>query len=46
MRSCDAPCFHLGLINPTDLVNQVKRFDFGQILVNLGHHLENLANNH
>jgi hypothetical protein len=26
--------------------SKVKHVDFGQTLVNLGHHLENLANNH
>jgi hypothetical protein len=29
-----------------DLVNRIKHVDFGQTLVNLGHHLENLVNNH
>jgi hypothetical protein len=36
------PRFSLDLINTNEVV---KRVDFGQILVNLGHHLENLANN-
>jgi hypothetical protein len=35
------PKFSLGIINPNDLVEHV---DFGQTLVNLGHHLEKLAN--
>jgi hypothetical protein len=42
----DAPGFHLGLINANDQVNQVKHIDFGQTLVNLDHHLKNLANKH
>jgi hypothetical protein len=29
------------VINPNDLVNRV---DFGQMTVNLGHHLENITN--
>jgi hypothetical protein len=45
------PCSHSGsvtpqvsaeLINPNDPVNRV---DFGQMTVNLGHHLENITNN-
>jgi hypothetical protein len=34
------------IISAYDLVNQVKHVDFGQTLVNPGHHLENLANIH
>jgi hypothetical protein len=37
---CDAPGFRLGLVDANDLVDRVKHFDFGQTLVNLGHHLE------
>jgi hypothetical protein len=33
-------------MDANDLVNLVKRVDFGQIWVNLGHHLETLAGNH
>jgi hypothetical protein len=36
------PRFFISIISANDLV---KHVDFGQILVNLGHHLENLANN-
>jgi hypothetical protein len=35
------PRFSAGLINPNDPVNSV---DFGQTMVNLGHHLENITN--
>jgi hypothetical protein len=38
--------FLISIISAKDLVNQVKHVDFGQILVNLGHHLKNLAGNH
>jgi hypothetical protein len=34
------PRFLAGLINPNDPVNSV---DFGQTMVNLGHHLENIT---
>jgi hypothetical protein len=37
------PRFSVGLINPNDTVNSV---DFGQMTVNLGHHLENITDNH
>jgi hypothetical protein len=40
------PRFLISIISANDLINQVKHVDFGQTLVNLGHHLENLANNH
>jgi hypothetical protein len=33
------PKFSIGFINPND---PVKRVDFGQTTVNLGHHLENI----
>jgi hypothetical protein len=36
------PRFSAELINPNDPVNSV---DFGQMTVNLGHHLENITNN-
>jgi hypothetical protein len=39
------PRFLLGLFNANDQVNSVKRVDLGQIRVNLGHHLETLADN-
>jgi hypothetical protein len=45
-RRCDAPCFQLRITDANDLVNPVKRVDLGQIRVNLGHHLGNLADNH
>jgi hypothetical protein len=35
------PRFSTRLINPDDPVNSV---DFGQTMVNLGHHLENITN--
>jgi hypothetical protein len=38
-KSCDAPSFKLTLMNS-------QTFEFDPILVNLGHHLENLANKH
>jgi hypothetical protein len=34
------PQVFAGLINPNDLVNSV---DFGQTMVNLGHHLDNIT---
>jgi hypothetical protein len=40
------PRFLISIISANDLVNQVKHVDFDQTLVNLGHHLENLANIH
>jgi hypothetical protein len=40
------PRFLISIISTNDLVNQVKHVDFGQTLVNLGHHLENLGHNH
>jgi hypothetical protein len=43
---CDASGFHLRIIDADDLANLVKRVDFGHIWVNLGHHLETLADNH
>jgi hypothetical protein len=43
LRACDAPGFQLRIIDTNDLDNPVKRVDFGQIWVNLGHHLETLA---
>jgi hypothetical protein len=43
---CDTPGFLLGLFNANDRVDQVKHVNFGQTSVNLGNHLENLANNH
>jgi hypothetical protein len=36
------PRFSAGFINPNDPVNRV---DFGQTMVNLVHHLENIPNN-
>jgi hypothetical protein len=36
------PRFSAGLINPNEQVNCI---DFGQTMVNLGHHLENFTNN-
>jgi hypothetical protein len=42
---CDALGFQLRIIDANDLVNPVKRVNFGQIWVNLGHDFENLANN-
>jgi hypothetical protein len=41
----DAPGFNLRLIDTNDLGNLVNHVDFGQTSVNLGDHLENLANN-
>jgi hypothetical protein len=38
-RSVWRPRFSARLINPNELVNYV---DFGQMTVNLGHHLENI----
>jgi hypothetical protein len=36
------PQFSAGFINPNDPVNRV---DFGQMMVNLGHHLEKITDN-
>jgi hypothetical protein len=36
------PQVFMRVINPNDLV---KHLDFGQTVVNLGHHLENTTNN-
>jgi hypothetical protein len=36
----------LGLFDTNDLAHPVKCVDFGQIWVNLGHHLKTLADNH
>jgi hypothetical protein len=41
---CDTLGFQLGLFNANGRVNLVKHVDVGPTLVNLGHHLENLAN--
>jgi hypothetical protein len=41
-QQCDAPGFQLGLLT---LMSRVKRVDFGQTTVNLGHHLENMPDN-
>jgi hypothetical protein len=38
------PRFLISVISADDRINQVKHVDFGQILVNQGHHLEILAN--
>jgi hypothetical protein len=35
----------MSIIGAND-INRAKHVDFGQTLVNLGHHLENLVNNH
>jgi hypothetical protein len=42
ITKCDAPGFRPSSFNPNDPVNRV---DFGQMTVNLGHHLENFTNN-
>jgi hypothetical protein len=39
------PKFLISLISANDRINWVKPVDIGQTLVNLGQHLENLANN-
>jgi hypothetical protein len=39
------PRFLLRIIDANDLDSPVKRADLGQIRVNLGHHLETLADN-
>jgi hypothetical protein len=36
--------FLINVINANDWISRVKPTDTGQTLVNLGHHLENLAN--
>jgi hypothetical protein len=36
------PQIFIWVLNPSDLV---KQDDFGQTMVNLGHHLENTTNN-
>jgi hypothetical protein len=38
------PRFLISVINANDRISWVKPADIGQTLVNLGHHLENLAN--
>jgi hypothetical protein len=43
---CDAPRFLISIISANDQIKRVKHVDDGQTLVNLGHHLENLVNNH
>jgi hypothetical protein len=43
---CDDLTFHLRIMDANDLLNPVKRVDFGQIWVTLDHHLETLADNH
>jgi hypothetical protein len=40
------PRFLISVINANDRINWVKPADVGQTMVNLGHHLENLVNNH
>jgi hypothetical protein len=42
MGTCDAPGFQPGLLT---LMSRVNRVDFGQMTVNLGHHLENIPDN-
>jgi hypothetical protein len=39
---CDAPGFQPGLLT---LMSRVNRVDFGQTMVNLGHHLDNITDN-
>jgi hypothetical protein len=43
---CAAPGFQLRIIDANDPANLVKRIDFGQICINMGRHLENIAMNH
>jgi hypothetical protein len=38
--------FLISIISAIDRISRVKPADVGQTLVNLGHHLENLTNNH
>jgi hypothetical protein len=55
-RSCPRPInscegvtpqfFLISIINANHRFKQVKHVEIGQTLVNLGHHLENLVNNH
>jgi hypothetical protein len=38
--------FIISIISANDRIKRVEHVDIGQTLVNLGHHLENLVNNH
>jgi hypothetical protein len=42
-EGCDAPGFQVRIIDANALANPVKHIDLGQTVVNLGHHLKNLA---
>jgi hypothetical protein len=41
-KICDSPGFQPGLLT---LMSRVNRVHFGQMVVNLGHHLENITDN-